>query len=371
MADTIKQAEEKNSTGEKSRKAGSEAKVKNKQENARRHLLKQIYTLDTRHLIAKVGFILNQFPETRDNDKLLTVEIYKTFYSDYLEDGDKIRLNDLLILPKSYEMQRYRAHIQNVLGLFKASPDVQKRRKVRRKEWREEEAIVLSPPVEVFTGESGSDSSHLVIGSLWIYDRLKNHSILKELRDFRESAKSVPSKFDRINQGNLPAAKEFLSIIMKYADVIGFEAHIFENYKEKVDSVHEAFLHHVLETIDSRIDKKIIELPKAISIIKNLEIADDGTMLEDIHKDMNRLLKGKYDETVFIDQLFSIETENSPLLQMTDFFTGALNQLYTRKRTSSGKSRDEFAVELCKALGIKTETLSPKRGNKKVSISII
>jgi hypothetical protein len=371
MVDTIKQAEEKSKTGEKAGKAGNELKVKNKQENARRHLLKQIYTLDTRHLIAKVGFILNQFPETRDNDKLLTVEIYKTFYAEYLEDGDKIRLNDLLIMPKSYEMQRYRAHIQNVLGLFKASPDVQKRRKVRRKEWREEETIVLSPPVEVFTGESGSDSSHLVIGSLWIYDRLKNHSILMELKDFREKAKNVPSKFDKINASNQKAAAEFLEIILKYADVIGFEAHIFENYKEKVDSLHEAFLHHILETIDSRIDKKIIELPKAISIIKNLEIEDDGARLEDIHKDMNRLLKGKYNDTAFIDQLFSIETENSPLLQMTDYFTGALNQLYTRKKSATGKSKDEFAHELCKALAIKPETLTPKRGNKRVSISIV
>jgi len=338
---------------------------------ARSRLLKQISTLDTRHLIAKVGFVLNQIPATRDNDKLLTVEIYKTFYSDYLIDGDKIRVNDLLILPKSYEMQRYRAHIQNVLGLFRASPDILKKRKVRRKEWREEGTPILTPPIELFTGEAGGKSPHLVIGSLWIYDRLKNQSILSEFRIFREKQlKNHRLKFSKISLRNLEISRKFFNLILAFSDIIGFKAHIFHNYLDKVDSQHEAYLEHVLESIDSEIEKKKIELPKSLSIIRSHDKGRKEGNLEVIHKEMNRLLTDKYDKQIFIDQFFSLETESSPLLQIADFFTGAIQHLYNRK-VGKKKPRDKFAREVLKKLGINADTCLPKRKNKKVSITII
>ena len=342
-----------------------------RREKARKRLLKQIYTLDTRHLIAKVGFILNQMPKTRDNDKLLTVEIYKTFYDDYLIDRDKIRLDDLLILPKSYEMQRYRAHIQNVLGLFRASPDVQKKRKVRRKEWREEGTAILTPPIEIFAGQSGTDSPHLVLGSIWFYDRLKNHSVLKEFKDFREkNLKNHRLKFSKVTNRNQKISLEFFDLIMKYQDIIGFKAHIFHNYLDKVDSVHEAFLEHILESMDSEIEKKKIDLPKSLSIIKNQAQDDDSDMIEEVHKKMNKILQDKHEQELFIDQFFLIETESSPLLQIADFFTGAIHHLYGNK-VGKKKPRDIFAREIVKKLGINSDTCLPKRKNKRVNVTII
>ncbi|MCD4783525.1 MAG: DUF3800 domain-containing protein [Candidatus Eremiobacteraeota bacterium] len=346
-------------------------KRKKKAEKAGKRLLKQIYTLDTKHLIAKVGFILNQIPRTRDNDKLLTVEIYKTFYRDFLVDGDKIKLDDLLTLPKSYEMQRYRAHIQNVLGLFRASPDVQKRRKVRRKEWREDEGSILSPPVEVFTTECGSDSPHLVVASLWIYDRLKNHSILSEFRDFKEKkVKNHRLIFSNTTKRNIEMANEFFDLILKFSDFIGFKAHIFHDYKEKVDSVHEAYLEHVLESMDDEVERNNIKLPKSLSIIKSSSIEDEGNILEHVRSHMNKIMSGKYDNNVFIDQFFSIDTESSPLLQITDFFAGSLHYLYGNK-TPGKKLKDKLACEIMKKLKISTRTCTPKRGSKKTRITII
>jgi len=346
-------------------------KRKRKAEKAGKRLLKQIYTLDTKHLIAKVGFILNQIPRTRDNDKLLTVEIYKTFYKDYLIDGDKIKLDDLLIMPKSYEMQRYRAHIQNVLGLFRASPDVQKRRKVRRKEWREDEGSILSPPIEVFTTEFGADSQHLVIASLWIYDRLRNHSILSEFRDFKEKkVKNHRLIFSNITKRNIEIADQFFDLILNFSDFIGFKAHIFHDYREKVDSVHEAYLEHILESIDDEVENNNIKLPKSLSIIKSSSEDDEGNILEHVRSHMNQIMSGKYDNKIFIDQFFSIDTESSPLLQITDFFTGSLHYLYEKK--GSPKSyKNQLALDILKKLKISKRTCLPKKGSKMAKITII
>lgn len=357
---------------EKPKKKRKPSNPSMRMEKARKRLLKQIYTLDTKHLIAKVGFILNQMPKTRDNDKLLTVEIYKTFFEEYLIDGDKIRLDDLLTLPKSYEMQRYRAHIQNVLGLFKASLDVQKKRKVRRKEWRDETSSILSPPIEVLTGNGSLDSPHLVMGSLWIYDRLKSHSILKEFKSFRsKSIKNQRLRFSKITQNNMETAIKFFSIMLKFSDALGFKAHIFDNYREKVDSYHEAFLQHILEMTDLGIETSTIELPKSISIIKNKEMADSGENLDDIHRNMNRILADKYENQIFIDQLFSIETESSPLLQINDFFTGSLHFLYDNQAAKKDKAKEAFAKEILKQLEINYITCIPRKRDNNVSIIIV
>lgn len=361
--------------------AAPEAKKKNKEkktsarekrgEKARGRLLKQIYTLDTRHLIAKVGFILNQMPKTRDNDKLLTVEIYKTFYRDFLIDDDKIKLDDLLTLPKSYEMQRYRAHIQNVLGLFKASPDVQKKRKVRRKEWREEGTSILTPPIEIFTGQSDIESPHLVIGSLWFYDRLKSHSILKEFKEYKEdNLKNHRLKFSKVTKRNHDISTKFFELIMKYSDIVGFKAHIFQDYKDKVDSIHEAFLEHILESMDMEVEKKMIDLPQSLSVIKNQTDGDNSDIIEETRKNMNRILQDKHDGQLFIDQFFLIETESSPLLQIADFFVGALHHCYGNK-LGEPKPKDIVAMKILDSLNINPDTCMPKRRNKKVSITII
>lgn len=356
---------------EESLKSGMKRKKAEKAEKAGKRLLKQIYTLDTKHLIAKVGFILNQIPRTRDNDKLLTVEIYKTFYKNYLIDGNKIKLDDLLILPKSYEMQRYRAHIQNVLGLFRASPDIRKRRKVRRKEWREDESSILSPPIEIFTTEYGADTPHLVVASLWIYDRLKNHSILSEFRDFKE--KKVKNRrliFSNITQCNIEMANEFFDLILNFSDFIGFKAHIFHDYKEKVDSVHEAYLGHILESMDDEVEHNSIKLPKSLSIIKSSSTEDEGNILENVRSSMNQIMSKKYDNNIFIDQFFSIDTESSPLLQITDFFAGSLHYLYERKG-STKNFKYQLACDILKKLKISTRTCLSKRGSKKTRITVI
>ena len=76
-----------------------------------------------RALKDKVEFVLENYPESRNSDKLLTVILWKEFYPQYINrvtidniskfSERVIKLSDILFLPSQDGIKRVRAHIQN------------------------------------------------------------------------------------------------------------------------------------------------------------------------------------------------------------------------------------------------------------------
>lgn len=78
--------------------------------------------------IDKITYILWRDGYTRNSDIALSIEFYKQFHSEYIQDDDAIKLEDLYNIPKMYDIQRTRADIQNTQGLFPATEEVQQMR---------------------------------------------------------------------------------------------------------------------------------------------------------------------------------------------------------------------------------------------------
>jgi hypothetical protein len=81
-------------------------------------LLERIEGGETNSLMSKVGFVLHHYPETRSNDISLAIQVYRVFYSELIDAQDKIELTSFYDIPKAYDIQRYRAKIQNEFGLY-------------------------------------------------------------------------------------------------------------------------------------------------------------------------------------------------------------------------------------------------------------
>ena len=85
----------------------------------------------------KVIEVLKKYPETRNDDILLTTQIWREFYWSHLED-DKIALRDLHKVPREDHVKRIRAKIQNEEGLYlPTSWIVAKKRNINEDVWRE------------------------------------------------------------------------------------------------------------------------------------------------------------------------------------------------------------------------------------------
>lgn len=98
-------------------------------------------TKGIRELKAKVFSILSDYPKSRDSDIWLTIKLWTVYYPTLIDRTDpenpKIKLGDILHLPREDNVKRVRAKIQNEDGLFlPESLEVRKQRKISEEEWK-------------------------------------------------------------------------------------------------------------------------------------------------------------------------------------------------------------------------------------------
>lgn len=122
--------------------------------------------------IDKIAYILWRDGYTRNSDIALSIEFYKQFHSEYIQDDDSIKLEDLYNVPKMYDIQRTRADIQNTQGLFPATKEVQQMRKQRAKEfcehYREQKRKTFRglPDYYMYMDESGKNAPYFVLAGI-------------------------------------------------------------------------------------------------------------------------------------------------------------------------------------------------------------
>jgi len=104
---------------------------------------------DIKTLKKKVEKILEDFPETRNSDTLLTVTLWEQFYNHLLtRDQNNIKyisLKNVLEVPTQDSISRVRQKIQNEDKLYlPTSWEVARQRKILEDEWR----VALGYPVK-------------------------------------------------------------------------------------------------------------------------------------------------------------------------------------------------------------------------------
>lgn len=92
-------------------------------------------------LKSRVLSILKDFPKARDSDIWLTIKLWTLYYPTLIDRTDqenpKIKLSDILHLPREDNVKRVRAKIQNEEHLYlPETPEVRKQRKISEEEWK-------------------------------------------------------------------------------------------------------------------------------------------------------------------------------------------------------------------------------------------
>lgn len=92
-------------------------------------------------LKTKIEFVLENYPDTRNDDISLTLHIWRLYYYDFLfkdENGRLcVKLKNIFELPREDNIKRLRAKIQNEQGKWlPTSPVIRKRRGILEEEWR-------------------------------------------------------------------------------------------------------------------------------------------------------------------------------------------------------------------------------------------
>lgn len=99
------------------------------------------YPTRLKNLHNVVEWTLSRFPETRNDDAVLTTRIWEQYCRDFvmmLPDGKfAVTLDNIKYLPREDNVKRIRAKLQNEKHLYlPTDPQVRARRQISEEDWR-------------------------------------------------------------------------------------------------------------------------------------------------------------------------------------------------------------------------------------------
>ena len=99
-------------------------------------------------LKGQVEHCLKNYPDTRNSDITLTIQIWREFYPEKVI-GEAVALKDLYELPREDNVKRARAYFQNDKKLYwPTSLEIAKKRGILEDEWR----VAMGYPTKATTG---------------------------------------------------------------------------------------------------------------------------------------------------------------------------------------------------------------------------
>lgn len=311
-------------------------------------------------VIDRVAWILNHYPQARDSDVKCQILYWKTFQADLYSGGD-ISFDHYPKLQRLHSIARARAMVQNVLGLFIASPEVRKYRG-KLEEEEKQRALEVRPAYPVYciyADESGKTGKYLLVGSLWVlrsYDTMKITSAInhrkKEL-DFKGEI-----HFKEINKGNLETYLSLLGAIIQNSSAISFKGlGVLRSGLYSVDdTLNKLFYHMVIQGVAEENKSGRAVLPRNLQFRKDTEeLSKDKLSIMEIELQLQNASKSIFNDNLYVDVVEVEDSSISPLMQVADLFVGSISRLLNKEEGKEGP-KDIFAKTFLEAFGVDTKS---------------
>lgn len=340
--------------------------------------------------IDKITYILWRDGYTRNSDIALSIEFYKQFHPEYIQDDDSIKLEDLYNVPKMYDIQRTRADIQNTQGLFPAEAEVQQMRQKRAKEfcehYREQKRKTFRglPDYYMYMDESGKNATYFVLAGILLNgkENVKTQKLrfidLKKRLDVKHKLNIEELKFTDINKRNLDFYKDYLNEIFREGAPFTFLSIIVENkgLKRKTEQKKTKYLLEIfLKELTSVIARSTCGSPYAekraklnITLDKESE-GYDAVVREKIKQELDLELKQYYKYLIALDDFKDVDSKDEIYVQIADLYASSLSNIFSNIKAESdtAKCKKEFAQLFLKLVGItKIDDSFPVRDKSKI-----
>lgn len=340
--------------------------------------------------IDKIAYILWRDNYTRNSDIALSIEFYKQFHSEYIQDDDSIKLEDLYNIPKMYDIQRNRADIQNTQGLFPATEEVRQARLKRAKESRERyseqkrKTFRGLPDYYMYMDESGKNAPYFVLAGILLNGKKNVQSQKLRFNDLKKRLNTKHKlsidelKFTDINKRNLDFYKDYLNEIFREGAPFTFLSIIVENkgLKRKTEQKKTKYLLEIfLKELTSVIVRSTCGSPYAEKSAKlhiTLDKDSDGydaVVREKIKQELDLELKQYYKYLIALDDFKDVDSKDEIYVQIADLYASSLSNIFSSIKADSdtAKCKKEFAQLFLNNVGIaKIDDSFPMRDKSKI-----
>lgn len=310
--------------------------------------------LDT--LQERVAWILNHYPDSRDSDIALQIRYWETFET-VLGGGEYIRKVDLYQLTRLGSLTRARAKIQNTYRLFQATPEVRRHRGTLSEEElaKAQEQRPGYPQMVVYADESGKTGRVLLVGSVWF---LHAPDILKFITSFYDFKTSLNFKrefhFKEISPNNLSVYMQLADWLAMKSAVLSFKSVGVERVgiKSVPDAIKTLFYHLLVRGVEHEHATGRAPLPRGIELWKDLEeIGSDNVFLAELGDRLRTSSTARFDGKLEIGELEAVDSQDHPLLQVADLYTGSLNRALNSEGGREGP-KDQFSSHFLRLIGL-------------------
>ena len=312
----------------------SEIKKKEKIEKEKREFLSNVVSGNIVSTRDKVGYLLNNFSDTRNSDVELAWTYWQLFESGKF-NGNSITKSQLFALTRMASLIRARAKIQNEYKLFQADDIVKQHRGVlaskKREEMVEDKPANL-PAYAVFMDETGKNQDFLSIGSLWIveggFSTYKTHSELTEWK--AKNNITYEFHFTEVSRRDVDTYKEFFTKFIHLNPTAGFKIIVINNkgFSDISQTITDLSFHLIHKGIDHENSTGRAVLPRTLQIyVDEEEKGSDQLKLENLRE---RIAAQKING-LHLMEFEAVNSKNNHFIQIVDLFTASINRKLNAK----------------------------------------
>jgi len=317
-------------------------------------------------LVHKVGWILNNYPDSRNSDITLQLRYWETFCSDQY-GGGAITPDDLYRLPRLTSLTRARARVQNTLKMFLADAEVRKHRGTLSEEEREEAVAArhaAAPVYAIYVDESGKTQANLLVGGLWILQGPETFRIAMKLIEWRDATGFRDElHFTEVDEQSLSPFKQAVDIVVENASALSLKyvAVPRAGAGPVRDLVPKLIYHLVVRGILHEHESDRAPLPRNLQLWKDAEEPGyDRIVLAELGDRLRNAAAGQFNGQLVIDILEAADSKDNDLLQVADLFTASINRIINPPdpRPRNPGPKDELARYVVSRTGVSLEAES-------------
>lgn len=324
-------------------------------------LIEKVASNTTDTVPARVAWVLNHHPASRNSDVRLQVTYWRTFDNHWVS-GSSVALEDLYKLTRLTDITRARAKIQNEYHLFKATEEVRQRRGSRQEQERRRQLDDQPghPTLTVYADESGKTGEFLLVGSIWFLsgpDVMALSEMLKEWRE-RTGFKSE-FHFSEIDKKNVDLYLDVLDLLYANSTSLSFKAiHVArKGHTDSARALDDLLFHLIVRGVAHEHQSGRAVLPRSISIWKDEEEKSrDQLMTANLMLRLKGASQSEFGNKLHVSSVEVIDSKSIIFVQLADLFVGSLNRSlnFDLDRTSD-HPKDKFSRAFLERFGGSTD----------------
>lgn len=337
------------------------AQKANRTEKERQEVLNDLDAANYSTQRARVAFLLNMYPDTRDSDIKLTLTYWKVFQPDLYTSGS-VPPYLLFKLERLTTIARLRAKIQNDYGLFRGTAEVQRKRRQIEESVRED--IAADKPttrkVQVFVDETGKTGEYAILGSVWFLDPAHAVFFQNEVSKLASNA-NIRGEFHfaECKRSHLEHYRAFIDLVGRHRAYMSFKAIVVRRSgmsRKSDDTIKELFPLLLVKGFAQEVETSRLTLPRSLVVTVDKGGCADAIDRDKLATEISSRISSRWGAENIVERISETESKSSAAIQLADLFSGAIN----RRLNPVGEQRnhkDELADYVITSLSPEVDEL--------------